>query len=112
MPILEAGVKFAALGLSAVTGGAMLAVVEGVTESKGIEGHLTLATGAVGCVITLFAALKWAVGKLLQAKDEQITALRERERKERERADQAEAALREALREQIPSEPDNRQSRR
>ena len=97
MPILELSIKLIAAGIATATGGTVLAAVEGVADTKDIEGHLTLATGAVACVVTLFAALKWAVGKLLQAKDDQITALRLREQKERDRADLAEGKLREEL---------------
>lgn len=95
--IHEATIKIANLGLAGITGSTMLATVDSVANPSGIEGHLTLATAAVACSVTLFAALKWAVGKLLESKDAQIEALRIRETKERERADEAEQRERDLL---------------
>ncbi len=90
-------IKLIASAMAGTTGMAVLAATEAATQPAGVEQHLTLATGAVACTITLFAALRHVVNKLLQAKDDQITALRLREEKERKRADDAEAELREEL---------------
>lgn len=97
MPILETSAKLVAAAAASATGGTVLAAVEAVAEPKGAEGYLTLTTGAVLCTITLFTALKVMVDKLLRAKDDQIDALRAREKTERERADKAEQAHRDEL---------------
>ncbi len=99
--LTETTVKLICLGLAGVTGTSILAAGESV---QGIESHMTFATAAVCSTVTLFAALRWTVAEILKAKNSQIDALREREKIERKRADEAEARLREHL-ERFTSEP-------
>ncbi len=105
--------------MATVSGGAVLAAVENATEAAGVEKHLTLATAAVISVVALFGALKWAIGLIIKGKDSHIEALRDREKKERERADKAEQRERDLLEElarektlRLPSQPSDRESRR
>ena len=114
--ITEAGIKTVVALMATATGASVVAA----TEAAGESGQLTLASAAVICVVTLFAALRWSINLLLKSKNDHIDALRTREATQTERADKAEKRERELLEELAryrtlqpdSHQPDTRESRR